>query len=45
MATQGGGEIKLAAASISDDLQKLPLDLTAGSLASMRRIQPWFTGR
>ncbi len=46
MATPGGGgDIKVAAASVSNDLQELQLDLTAGSLASMRRIQPWFTGR
>jgi len=40
-----GGEIKVAAASVSDGILKLPLDLTAGSLASMRRIALWFIDR
>jgi hypothetical protein len=40
-----GGATKVAAASISDGILKLHLDLTAGSLASMRRIPLWLIGR
>jgi hypothetical protein len=45
LATPGGGEIKVAAAFVAYGLLTFRLDLTAGSLASTRRIALWFIGR